>query len=265
MHSPPTGLHVSHALGTFFVRVPDHDILETNRADFGTAAVPTDQIVSRRALVDTVGELSPSQSGPGIQSSQSSKRERHLRKAAFYAADSLSMADKLGATYAEFTARELPNSSAMCSFDCAQILAEWVATVQDRVGRFLGILGKDEIDFAAVPAIMLLEEEDVKLLQKVADILHNADLKLAYDITSNTIPMLGGLSNLGHCGYGTKLLMVTAYMLGKAAVWPGKLVTATRNLPKRTDPTEVTHVMARALEAHANHLNQRAEASVTAP
>lgn len=176
--------------------------------------------------VDAIGEPSPGHSGPDFQPSQSSKREKHLRKAAFYAADSLAMADKLGATYAEFTARELPNSAAMCTFDCAQILAEWVATVQDRVGRFIGILGKDDIDFTAVPAIMLLEEEDMKLLQKIADILHTADLKLAYDIqgmgSSNAIPMLGGLTNLGHCGYGTKLLMITAYMLERAAVWPGK-------------------------------------------
>jgi hypothetical protein len=150
---------------------------------------------------------------------QSTKRERHLRKAAFYAADSLAMAD---ATYADTTSRELPNSSALCTFDCAQVLAEWVATVQDRVGRFLGVLGKDDIDFTAVPAIMLLEEEDIKLLQKVADILHHADMKLAYDISANALPMIGGLANLGHCGYGTKLLMVTAYMLSKAAVWPGK-------------------------------------------
>jgi hypothetical protein len=170
--------------------------------------------------VDAIGELSPGHGGNGIQ--PSSKRERHLRKAAFYAADSLSMADKLGSTYAEFTARELPNSSAMCTFDCAQILAEWVATVQDRVGRFLGVLGKDEIDYTTVPAIMLLEEEDIKLLQKIADILHTADMKLAYDLTSNAIPMLSSLSNLSHCGYGTKLLMITAYMLGKSAVWPGK-------------------------------------------
>jgi hypothetical protein len=176
--------------------------------------------------LDAIGELSPGHGGSNFQPDQGSKRERHLRKAAFYAADSLSMADKLGATYAEFTARELPNSSAMCTFDCAQILAEWVATVQDRVGRFIGILGKDEIDLTAVPAIMLLEEEDIKLLHKIADILHTADLKLAYDIqgmgSSNAIPMLGGLSNLGHCGYGTKLLTVTAYMLEKAAVWPGE-------------------------------------------
>jgi hypothetical protein len=180
----------------------------------------------RTSPLDGGNSISPEQLNShdmdGIAPNQSTKREKHLRKAAFYAADSLSMADRLGATYADFTARELPNSSAVCTFDCAQVLAEWVATVQDRVGRFLGVLGKDDIDYTAVPAIMLLEEEDIKLLQKVADILHNADMKLAYDISSNALPMLGGLSNLGHCGYGTKLLMVTAYMLSKAGVWPGK-------------------------------------------
>jgi hypothetical protein len=159
----------------------------------------------------------------GLQVKRSTKQERHLRKAAFYAADSLSMADKLGATYAEFTARELPNSSALCTLDCAQVLAEWVAAVQDRVGCFVGILGKDDIDFAAVPACLLLEDEDVKLLQKTADILHSAELKLAYDISSNAMPIIGGLSSLSHCGFGTKLLKITAYMLRKAAVWPGTL------------------------------------------
>lgn len=172
---------------------------------------------------DMVGHISPGHTATGLQSNKSSKRERHLRKAAFYAADSLSMADRLGATYVDFTARELPNSAAMCTFDCAQVLAEWVATVQDRVGRFLGVLGKDEIDYTAVPAIMLLEEEDVKLLQKIADILHNADMKLAYDMSSTSVPMFNDYSNLGHVGYGTRLLMVTAHMLSKAAVWPGRI------------------------------------------
>ncbi|KAF1927726.1 uncharacterized protein M421DRAFT_64500 [Didymella exigua CBS 183.55] len=180
----------------------------------------------------------------GIQ--PSSKRERHLRKAAFYAADSLSMADKLGATYAEFTARELPNSSALCTFDCAQVLAEWVATVQDRVGRYLGVLGRDDIEFSTVPAIMCLEEEDVKLLQKISTILHNADMKMAYDLSCNSvINSVPGLSGMSRCGFGTKLLMVTSYMLSKAAVWPA-----------------VTQVQARALEAHAHCINQRAENSV---
>jgi hypothetical protein len=175
---------------------------------------------------DGVNSASPvqpvSQEMDVIGPNHSTKRERHLRKAAFYAADSLSMADTIGGTYAEFTAREIPISSALCTFDCAQVLAEWVATVQDRVGRFLGVLGKDDVDYSAVPAIMLLEEEDVKLLHKIADILHHAEMRLAYDISSNALPMLGGLSNLSHCGFGTKLLMVTAYMLSKAAVWPGE-------------------------------------------
>lgn len=157
---------------------------------------------------------------------QSSKRERHLRKAAFYAADSLAMSDKLGVTFAEFTSRELPIQSAMCTFDCAQVLAEWVATIQERVGRYLGVLGKDDIDLTQVPAIMLLEEEDVKLLQKISDILNNADMKITFDIRNVQTPaamsILGGLSNIGPCGYGSRLLMFTAYMLEKAAVWPSK-------------------------------------------
>lgn len=196
------------------------------------------------------GQLSQQMEGVGFTGpggiQQSTKRERHLRKAAFYAADSLSMADKLGATYAEFTARELPNSSALCTFDCAQVLAEWVATVQDRVGRYLGVLGRDDIDYSTVPAIMCLEEEDIKLLQKIADILHNADLKMAYDIScNNVINSVPGISGMSRCGFGTKLLMVTSYMLSKAAVWPA-----------------VTQVQARALEAHAHCINQRAENSV---
>jgi hypothetical protein len=198
----------------------------------------------------------------GFPSIQSSKRERHLRKAAFYAADSLSMADKLGASYADFTARELPNSSALCTFDCAQVLAEWVATIQDRVGPHVGVLGKDDIDFTTVPALMFLEEEDIKLLQKIQDILHHADVKLAYETSLNNLPVIGGLSNLGHCGYGTKLLMVTAYMLSKAAVWPGEPSYHGLGVLEVLTARAVTHVQARALEAHAHHINQRAENSV---
>ncbi|KAK5201074.1 hypothetical protein LTR16_003934 [Cryomyces antarcticus] len=195
------------------------------------------------------------------QSSQSSRRERHLRKAAFYAADSLGMAEKLNNTYADFTSRELPIQSAMCFFDCAQVLAEWASTLQERVGRYLGVLGKDEIDYTQVPAIMLLESEDVELLRKISEILGGMETKIldeakmmAFDIggldpngainaMNNTMTTLPGISG---CGYGSKTLMVTAYMLEKAAVWP------------------VTHVMARALETQAAHMNQRAEASLAA-
>jgi len=178
-----------------------------------------------------------------------SKRERHLRKAAFYAADSLSMSDKLGVTFADFTSRELPLQSAMCAFDCAQVLAEWVATVQERVGRYLGILGKDDIDLSQVPGIMLLEEEDCKLLNKIQEVLNSAEIKMNYELAGmaavaqmNAAQRLPGADN---CGYGSKILRVTAYMLDKAAVWP------------------VTHLMARSLETQASHMRARAENSVS--
>lgn len=179
--------------------------------------------------LDAIGEPNPdmfnggivtNNNGASMPHNQSSKRERQLRKAAFYAADSLGMAEKLGLTYMDFASRELSLQAPMCQFDCAQVLAEWVATVQERVGRYLGVLGKDDIDFTQVPAIMLLEEEDIKLLQKVADIVNEADLKLSFD----GLGMQGGLgvglpNNLG---FGSKLLLVTANMLRRAAVWPGE-------------------------------------------
>ncbi|ROT38260.1 DNA binding regulatory protein AmdX [Sodiomyces alkalinus F11] len=172
-----------------------------------------------------------------------SRREKHLRKAAFYAADSLAMADKLGVTFAEFSSKELPLQSAMCAFDCAQVLAEWVATLQDRVGRYLGILGQDDVDLTQVPAIMLLEEEDVKLLSKVQDVLANADIKINVEVVSGT---MAAVQMDDHNGYAARILRVTACLLEKAAVWP------------------VTHLMAQSLETHANHVRARAEKSVMA-
>ncbi len=161
-------------------------------------------------------------------SGQSSKRERHLRKAAFYAADSLSMSDKLGVTFADFTSRELPIQSAMCAFDCAQVLAEWVSTLQERVGRYLGILGKDDIDYGQVPGIMLLEDEDCKLLEKITEVLNSAEIKMTYEIgglgAMAALTAMNGLPSVHDCGYGSKILLVTAYMLEKAAVWPGKYI-----------------------------------------
>ena len=119
----------------------------------------------------------------------------------------------------------------MCAFDCAQVLAEWVATVQERVGRYLGILGKDDIDLSQVPGIMLLEEEDCKLLSKIQEVLNSAEIKMNYELAGmgpaamNAQRLSGGDSS----GYGSKILRVTAYMLDKAAVWP------------------VTHLMARSV------------------
>lgn len=158
------------------------------------------------------------------------KSERHLRKAAFYAADSLSMSDKLGVTFADFVSRELPLQSAMCAFDCAQVLAEWVAAVQARVGRYLGILGRDEIVLNQVPAVMLLEEEDCKLLGKIEEILNSAEIKMNYDLaamgTAAAMNATQRLSTADSAGYGAKILGFTAYMLDKAAAWPGRILRA---------------------------------------
>jgi hypothetical protein len=160
---------------------------------------------------------------PG-SSRTTSRREKHLRKAAFYAADSLSMSDKLGVTFAEFTSRELPVQSAMCSFDCAQVLAEWISTLQDRVGRYLGILGKDDVDLAGVPAIMLLEDEDVKLIGKVQELLDSAETKMKISLANGTINgnFDARLQGDAMGGYAAKILRVTACMLDKSAVWPGE-------------------------------------------
>ncbi|KAK3313706.1 fungal-specific transcription factor domain-containing protein [Apodospora peruviana] len=184
-----------------------------------------------------------------------SRREKHLRKAAFFAAESLSISDKLGVSLADLTSRELPIQSAMCAFDCAQVLAEWVATLQDRVGRYLGILGQDNVDLSQVPAIMLLEEEDVKLLGKIQDILQGAEMKMNMDLASKggVSGMDGNVSGMGrgfqmddHAGYAAKILRVTAYMIDKATVWP------------------VTRLISACLEAHSNHVRVRAEKSVMA-
>ncbi|KAI8666462.1 hypothetical protein NCS57_00870900 [Fusarium keratoplasticum] len=180
----------------------------------------------------------------GMTNRSTSRREKHLRKAAFYAADSLAMSDKLGVTFADFTSRELPLQSALCAFDCAQVLAEWIATLQDRVGRYLGILGQDQVNLGQVPAIMLLEEEDVKLLDKVREVLDSAEMKMRLELANGVNGQEANLNLDGHNGYAAKLLRITALMLDKAAVWP------------------VTRLKARCLEAHANHMRARAERSV---
>lgn len=181
----------------------------------------------------------------GISSQANSRREKHLRKAAFYAADSLAMSDKLGVTFADFTSRELPLQSAMCAFDCAQVLAEWAATLQDRVGPYVGILGRDTLDPTQVPAIMLLDEEDVKLLGKIQEVLSSAEVKMTLEPRANGGGgMEARLGMDGHDGYATNVLRITAHMLDNAAVWP------------------VTHLMARCLETHANHMRARAEQSL---
>jgi len=151
-------------------------------------------------------------SNPLLQPEQLALRERNLRKAAFYAADSLAMSDKLGVSFAEQTSRELPLQSAICAFDCAQVLAEWINTVQDRIGRYSGIIGGDENDNSQAASLILLEEEDKNLLNKVRQVLHSAE--------SKSMPGSGS-GPLEYLGYGSRILLTTASMLQRAAVWPG--------------------------------------------
>lgn len=199
-------------------------------------APASDQDVFSKSETSTGRKTSTSQRRQS-QSSQpkqsSSRRERHLRKAAFYAADSLTIACSYNLTYADLSAHELPVQSAMCFFDCSQVLAEWACTVQERVGRFLGVLGRDQVDYTQVPAIMTLETEDVELLRKIESICESLEAKrihqenlLSLDM-QNLSPSAGlhamhNNANLGACGYGSKILRITAMMLEKAVVWPGK-------------------------------------------
>lgn len=148
-------------------------------------------------------------------------RELHLRRAAFYAADSLAMSDTLctskktsyAATAAE--ARELPMQSALCTFDCAQVLGEWMASVQQRVAPFMGLLTVDNCDLDSLEALMVLDQGDRKLLGKVRDMLQAAESKIAMGEPRTDHPFVLG------SGIAPTVLRVAAYLLEQAVVWPG--------------------------------------------
>lgn len=244
------GMAEEMARGTEIIQHAEHSPgsnSESTGTDPSEPSVPGSIFVESPATQASSTDLQAvkAQNSPATTNRVTSRREKHLRKAAFYAADSLAMADKLGVTFADFTSRELPLQSAMCSFDCAQVLAEWIATLQDRVGRYVGILGQDTVDLKALPAVMLLEEEDIKLLGKIQEVLASAETKINMEVMGGNMTAADSLlSGDGHKGYATKILRVTALMLDKSAVWP------------------VTHLMAQCLETHANHTRERAEKSI---
>ncbi|KAJ6129107.1 hypothetical protein N7512_001887 [Penicillium capsulatum] len=204
--------------------------------------------VAGLAISKTPTQDEPMQSLSNVYNTGQSKREKHLRKAAFYAADSISMSDRLGNTFAEFSCRELPVQCAMCAFDCAQVLAEWITTVQERVGPYLGILGRDDVDLTQVPGVMLLEDEDCKLVEKIKEILSSIETKMQRQVqNSNSMAALSVMQRLPSVvegGYGCKILIATASLLDRAGVWP------------------VTKLMGRSLEAQAMRMKERVEHSV---
>ena len=160
------------------------------------------------------GQAEDSSSEPTMQT-QSTRRERQLRRAAFYAADSLLISEKLGLSFAEHISRELPMQSAMCGFDCAQVLAEWVTTVQERVGKYLGVMGQDDMDLLEVPGILLLEDDDRQLLGKIEEFINRTQERVLGNDSAARVPK-------DH-GYGGRILTLAAQVLERAAVWPGKL------------------------------------------
>lgn len=164
-------------------------------------------------------DVTASENPPSDRSRESKVRENQLSVAAELAVNALIMANKLGVTFADFSSRELPLQSALCAFDCAQVLAEWVSTVQERVGRFLGVLGRDEINLIEVPGIVLMEDKDIEIFGKVNEVLTSAEIKLA----DSGATADAGYPKMEDCGYGSKILLVHARMFEKAAVWPGKL------------------------------------------
>ena len=72
---------------------------------------------------------------------------------------------------------------------------------------------------------MLLEDEDCKLVDKIKDILGSIEMKMQRQFQNgNSISTLSGvqrLPSLVEGGYGCKILIATASILERAAVWPG--------------------------------------------
>ena len=224
------GLAEELARGTENVHISEHSPASNaeSASDPSEASAASSVFIDSPPTQSSSPEFGAAKFPPGPVRSQSnrtiSRREKHLRKAAFYAADSLSMSDKLGVCFTDFNSKELPIQSAMCSFDCAQVLAEWVATLQDRVGRYLGILGQSEADLTQVPAVILLEDEDTKLINKIQELLNNAEMKMNLGFTNGDVNNGTDvrLHMDDHHGYAAKILRFTSYMLDKSAVWPGK-------------------------------------------
>ncbi|KAK6499732.1 hypothetical protein TWF481_010089 [Arthrobotrys musiformis] len=184
----------------------------------------------------TSPDLNPSKGAGNYQapypqaSTISSRREKHIRRAAFYAADALAMSEKSGLSSPDFLARELPMQSLMCAFDCAQVLAEWVNAVQERVRPFMGKFGDAECDLMSIEALMMLENEDRVLLGRVIDILKKSHEKMVFEWDS----IVGGNDEVS-----VSILRVSAHLLEKASVWP------------------VMRVYSSALRYHADNIESR--------
>lgn len=226
----------------------DFDGMANALADYDLDAENPDATKIRKSSLNGSANNSPAQQNHQRRTSQlqgpagASRRERTLRKAACYAADSMTIACQMNVTYADATAHELPIQSAICFFDCCQVLAEWVTTLQERVGVYCGgLIGRDSIDFSDMPSFMMMDTEDMELVRKMEMICNNMEEKrlqqenlLAMDMNSfNPSTGMNTLANgvdLSACGLGSKVLRVTAMMLEKAVIWPSKFRSTSQDL-----------------------------------
>lgn len=154
---------------------------------------------------------------PTLAHPNPNKREKQLRQAAWYAADHLAMTDTLAISESAgmFSVRDLPIQSALCAFEGAQVLAEWLTTIQIRVAPYVGILGCDNCDLEGVEALMMLEPDDRKLISKVTDMIRAAESKMSMDLTRKENPFVL------NSGLGPTLLRVSACVLDKVVIWQG--------------------------------------------
>lgn len=184
-------------------------------------------------------------------SSKPSRRERHLRKAAFYAADHLINSDRLGSAFVDHASRDLPMQSILCACDSAQVLSEWVTTVQERVGKYVGVLGRDEINLSDVPAVLLLDDADRKLLARIDELLIYGEGKNE-DISASRGAHDGG--------YGSRILTMTSRNMTRAAVWPGEF--SRYDICNFANEHKVTKLMAQSLDIQSGHVNARVRHSI---
>jgi hypothetical protein len=95
-------------------------------------------------------------------------------------------------------------------------LAEWIATVQNRVAPFMGLMTLENCELDSLEALMILEPEDRKLLGKVRDMLQTAQSKVSMEQPRTDHPFVL------NSGLGPTVLRVSAFLLEQAVVWPGK-------------------------------------------
>ncbi len=223
--------------------------------------VPSSDVSGEDGLAD--GETLPKCGNDVANPYKTSNRERCLRQAGYYAANSLTMSSKLGLTSLHVHSRDLPLQSAVSVYDAAQILAEWVATVQGRVGHNLGVLGIDYVDWSRVPR-ELLDEEDCQLLEKVKGLVEELEGTVVNCEGFGPHGQTNHLPGMEEYGFGSKLLAITAYMLKVAPVWPGQSFIPNPLMIVTPDMKTVQLEMALALETQAAHIFRRTRDSLVA-